>query len=376
MDYSNLSISKIKEIIDETDIENYGALIDDLMMDERKGVLNLAKSLLRKKEKYDTERERLKNIKRYENTLHEEGIEYIAGIDEVGRGPLCGPVVSAAVIMKKDSNLLYVNDSKKLSKQKREELSKEIQKDAIAVGIGVVDNNVIDEINILEAAKLSMIKAVNNLKIKPDMLLIDALSLDLDIPQKDIIKGDENVYSIAAASIVAKVYRDKMMEEYDRLYPNYNLKSNKGYGTYEHCQAIREYGPSPIHRKTFLTSITGITSTDKGRKYEEVVQNFLKKKGYKILENNYSSKYGEIDIIAKYKNIIAFIEVKGRKNERYSSPKEAVTDKKQEKIIKTAKKYLMDTNQTESLCRFDVVEIIDDRGYYKVNHICNAFMVK
>ena len=376
MDYSHLSITKIKEIINETSIENCDELINILKQDERKGVQNLSISLAKKKEKYDKEKERIENMKRYENSLHEEGIEFIAGIDEVGRGPLCGPVVSAAVIMKKNSNLLYINDSKKLSLKKREELAEAIRREAIAVGIGVIDNETIDKINILEAAKLSMIKAVEDLKVKPNMLLIDAITLDTDIPQKSIIKGDANIYSIAAASIVAKVYRDKMMEKYDELYPGYNLKSNKGYGTFEHCEAIRKNGLSPIHRKTFVSSIVGITTTDKGRKYEEVVCNFLKKKGYTILEKNFTSKYGEIDIIASYNNIIAFVEVKGRQNENYSSPKEAVTEKKQKKIILTAKKYLVDTKQTDSLCRFDVVEIVDDRGFYKINHICNAFAVK
>ena len=190
-------------------------------------------------------------MKEYENELYDKGIKYIAGVDEVGRGPLVGPVVTAAVILPKDFYDERINDSKKLTEKKRELLYDVIMKNAISVGIGISSEKIIDEINILEATKRAMKEAINNLNVKPEHLLIDAVKLDLDIPQTSIIKGDAKSESIAAASIVAKVIRDRMMYELDAKYPMYDFKNNKGYGTKKHITAIREYGIIDEHRKTF-----------------------------------------------------------------------------------------------------------------------------
>lgn len=190
-------------------------------------------------------------MKEFETELYNNGINFIAGIDEVGRGPLVGPVVTAAVILPKDFYDERINDSKKLTEKKRELLYDVIMENAISVGIGISSEDVVDEINILNATKRAMLEAVNNLSVKPEHLLIDAVKLNTDIPQTSIIKGDAKSESIAAASIIAKVTRDRMMVELDKIHPEYDFKHNKGYGTKKHIEAIRKYGIIKEHRKTF-----------------------------------------------------------------------------------------------------------------------------
>lgn len=202
----------------------------------------------------EKEEERLKKLKEYELNLYNSGVKYIAGIDEAGRGPLAGPVVVGCVIMPKDSFIEGVNDSKKISEKKREKLYEEITNEAIAWSVGIVDEKEIDEINILNATKKALTQAIEKMEIKPDRILVDALEhIDtLGIPYTSIIKGDANNYSIAAASIIAKVTRDRIMYEWDKVYPQYGFASHKGYGTAKHIQAIIENGPCILHRKTFL----------------------------------------------------------------------------------------------------------------------------
>lgn len=190
-------------------------------------------------------------MKEFENELYNNGINFIAGIDEVGRGPLIGPVVTAAVILPKDFYDERINDSKKLTEKKRELLYDVIMENALSVGVGMSSPEVIDEINILNATKKAMVEAINNLSIKPEHLLIDAVKLDIDIPQTSIIKGDAKSQSIASASIIAKVTRDRMMLELDKKYPMYDFKHNKGYGTKKHIEALYKYGPLKEHRKSF-----------------------------------------------------------------------------------------------------------------------------
>ena len=190
-------------------------------------------------------------MKEFENELYNKGIKYIAGIDEVGRGPLVGPVVTAAVILPAEFYDERINDSKKLSEKKREILYDVIMKNAISVGIGMSSSEIIDKINILEATKKAMKEALNNLNIKPEHVLIDAVKLDIDIPSTSIIKGDAKSQSIAAASIIAKVTRDRMMYELDKKHPEYDFAHNKGYGTKKHIEAIKKYGILKEHRKSF-----------------------------------------------------------------------------------------------------------------------------
>lgn len=204
----------------------------------------------------EKEFERLTVLKKIENDIYEkdENIKYICGIDEAGRGPLAGPVVVASVIMPKDSMIEGVNDSKKVSEKKRELLYDIITEEALAYEIGIVDEGLIDDINILNATKKGLTDSLKGLKIKPDLIMVDALKgIDtLQIPYMSLIKGDANCYSIAAASIIAKVTRDRIMRRYDELYPEYGFAKHKGYGTAEHIAKIKEIGPCPIHRKSFI----------------------------------------------------------------------------------------------------------------------------
>ncbi len=202
----------------------------------------------------EKEIERLKALKEFEENLYKTGIKTIAGIDEAGRGPLAGPVVVGVAIMNPASFIEGVNDSKKISEKKREELYEKITEEAIDWAVGIVDQQEIDEINILNATKKALHMAIENLKIKPDRIVVDALEhIDTcGIPYTSIIKGDAKVYSISAASIIAKVTRDRIMKEYDEIYPDYGFAAHKGYGTAKHIQAIKQFGPCPIHRKTFI----------------------------------------------------------------------------------------------------------------------------
>lgn len=205
----------------------------------------------KREEKLKAEMARIDALKEYERKYESKG--YVCGIDEVGRGPLAGPVVACACILPKDCNILYINDSKKLSKKKREELYDIIMQEAVAVGIGYNSPERIDEINILQATFEAMREAISKLSVTPDILLNDAVTIPgVDIKQVPIIKGDAKSISIGAASIVAKVTRDRLMEDYDKLFPEYGFASNMGYGTAVHIKAIKEIGPCPIHRRSFI----------------------------------------------------------------------------------------------------------------------------
>lgn len=202
----------------------------------------------------EKELERLTKLKEIEAKLYSKGMNYICGIDEAGRGPLAGPVVVASVIMPKDSMIEGVNDSKKISESKREKLYEKIIEEAISYGVGIIDQKEIDEINILNATKKGLTTSLKELSVKPDIILVDALTgIDtLQIPYQSIIKGDAKAYSISAASIIAKVTRDRIMREWDKIYPQYGFAKHKGYGTATHISAIKEYGICPIHRLSFV----------------------------------------------------------------------------------------------------------------------------
>ncbi|HFI0634594.1 TPA: ribonuclease HII [Streptococcus suis] len=223
----------------------------ELSQDERAGVQAAIKKRRKELEKEAAEDARLEAMLSYEKALYENGVELIAGIDEVGRGPLAGPVVAAAVILPKGCKIRYLNDSKKIPKSKHEAIYQEVMEKAVAVGLGVKDATVIDQVNIYEATKLAMLEALGKLNQEPEHLLIDAMKLDTPLPQTSIIKGDANSLSIAAASIVAKVTRDKMMADYDKEFAGYGFAKNAGYGTAEHLEGLNQLGITPIHRKSF-----------------------------------------------------------------------------------------------------------------------------
>lgn len=244
-------ISDIKREFELTNIESISDIILLYKDDNRTGVRKIVESYEKKAAAYERELERLQFMRTFENQYEDHA--YICGIDEVGRGPLAGPVMAAAVILPKNCNLLYINDSKQLSEKKRELLYDEIMEQAISVGVGSIPPNQIDEVNILNATYQAMRQALANLKVKPDILLNDAVTIpEVTIKQLPIIKGDAKSVSIAAASIIAKVTRDRIMTAYDKIFPGYHFASNKGYGSSEHVEAIKRMGPSPIHRSSFL----------------------------------------------------------------------------------------------------------------------------
>ena len=244
------TIKEIKERLATIDDLDH-PLFEELILDGRAGVQAAISKRKRELQKQVDEDLRLEKMLAYEKELYAQGIDLIAGVDEVGRGPLAGPVVAAAVILPKACKILGLNDSKKIPKSKHKEIYEAVLQNAIAIGIGIKDNQVIDQVNIYEATKLAMMEAIGQLEPQPQHLLIDAMKLDLPIPQTSIIKGDANSLSIAAASIVAKVTRDQMMEEFDREYPGYDFAQNAGYGTAKHLDGLEQLGVTPIHRRSF-----------------------------------------------------------------------------------------------------------------------------
>lgn len=251
MEFSDHTIKEVKKYLKEINVTD--KIITRLADDSRKGVKKLASKYRRKKEKEMKELDRWKQMNKQENKLRYEGYELVVGLDEAGRGPLAGPVVAAAVILNPECKIIGLNDSKKMSLAKREKLFAEIENKALAVGTGIVENDMIDKINIQQASFLAMEKALHCLDFIPDYLLVDG---NREIPeveyrQRAIVDGDAKVNCIAAASIIAKVTRDKIIDEYDEIYPQYGFISNKGYGTQEHIKALKEHGPSPIHRYSY-----------------------------------------------------------------------------------------------------------------------------
>lgn len=244
-------ISEIKVLFQAAAVDELPELIEAFKTDTRSGVQSLIAGAEKRQQAAAAEKKRLEGMKRYEYQYAQAGI--ICGIDEAGRGPLAGPVVAGAVVLPKDCDILYLNDSKQLSEKKREELYEIIMEKAQAVGVGYAPPERIDEINILQATYEAMRQAVSALSVKPDILLNDAVTIpDVAIRQVPIIKGDAKSVSIAAASIIAKVTRDRLMRQYDSVFPEYGFAQNKGYGAASHIAALKKYGPSPIHRKSFI----------------------------------------------------------------------------------------------------------------------------
>ncbi len=252
------SISEIKQEFEKAGEERLPELFSVYENDSRAGVTGLIKRYRKHLEDLEKERQRLEKMRFYEHKY--EYLGYVCGIDEAGRGPLAGPVVAGAVILPENCEILYLNDSKQLSEKRREELYDEIREKAVAVGVGMIGPRRIDEINILQATYEAMCEALGQLSVMPQILLNDAVTIpQVTIPQVPIIKGDAKSLSIAAASVIAKVTRDRLMREYDDLMPEYGFASNKGYGSASHIAALKKYGPSPIHRATFIKNFVSDT---------------------------------------------------------------------------------------------------------------------
>lgn len=373
------SIAQIKEeflLAEKAGNNEIEALYKIYGSDKRAGVQNIISRYRKKEQMLNSERTRLKGMTVYEKKY--ETAKYICGIDEAGRGPLAGPVVAAAVVLPKNCEILYLNDSKKLSPAKREQLYDEIMEKAVSVGVGMASPARIDEINILQATYEAMREAVTALSVKPDILLNDAVTIpEILVPQVPIIKGDAKSISIAAASVIAKVTRDRLMIQYDDIIPGYGFARNKGYGSRDHIEALAKLGATPIHRKTFIKNFEiGKTcdSADRnnrktGNDYEKAVGYYLEQKGYEILKYNYCCRFGEIDIVAKDGEYIVFCEVKYRANDRAGKPLEAVDRKKQKTIYACAMCFLKEKGLETVPCRFDAAGVEGS----KITYIKNAF---
>jgi ribonuclease HII len=255
-DKEKLKIAEIKAKLNSVPVEDIPTAVEEFLNDERTGVKSAVSAALKKYNKYLDELNRLEKMSYFENLAYEEGVDLVAGIDEVGRGPLAGPVVTACVILPKGCKIQGVNDSKKLSAAKREQLYDEIKEKAVSIGIGIMSHEVIDEVNILQATYKAMRQAIDKMSVKPQRLLVDAVHIpDVDIYQVGIIKGDAKSISIAAASIIAKVTRDRMMAEFAKKYPHYDFENNMGYGTAKHIEGLKKYGACDIHRLTFIKNL-------------------------------------------------------------------------------------------------------------------------
>jgi len=324
----------------------------------------------------------------------ESGVEPVCGVDEAGRGPLAGPVFAAAVILPYGIDIPDLNDSKKLTEKTRDKLYSEIIETAIDYGIGTADHKEIDEHNILKATFLAMNRAVDALRTKPGIALVDG-NRDplLKCRSRCIVGGDSKSASIAAASILAKVSRDRFMEQIAVEYPQYAFEKHKGYGTKLHYEKLLEYGPSEIHRATFLKklkmengkwkisdgqdALEGTDRTDtrrRGKWGETRALEYLNGKNYTTVAEAYRSRFGEIDLIVKNREFIVFVEVKLRKNDKFAAAREHVDKEKQRKISAAAKLWLQ-SNRTNLQPRFDVVEVYmpDEFSAPEIIHIENAF---
>lgn len=310
----------------------------------------------------------------HERILWAQGCKLVAGIDEAGRGPLAGPVVAACVILDPQNIPEGVDDSKKLSEKKREELFDVIMQKALSVSVGIVDHTEIDRINILNATLEAMNTALDNAELEPDFVIVDGNKTPRQADNiRAIVKGDAKSATIACASIIAKVTRDRMMYALHEKYPEYGFDKHKGYGTAEHIDAILTHGMSDVHRRSFCTKLrrreaSGTNMRSRGDSAEELAVGYVTSLGYSILERNYSCKCGEIDIIALDKGTTVFIEVKGSKNERFGTAQSHVTSSKIKKLRKSIEYYMLVNNITGKI-RCDVAAI--NNG--EVTYIKNAF---
>ena len=404
------------------------SLLHALETDPRAGVQNLAHRARKYQKKQEQERARLERMLVLENNLRARGFAHIAGVDEAGRGPLAGPVVAAAVILPSNAFIPGLNDSKMLSEKHREALFAEIQKNALSFSVAQASPDEIDHLNIRNATHLAMRRALETLSIQPDRVLIDGNAVpESPFVEQSIVGGDQKSLSIAAASVLAKVTRDKMMVAFDLEFPEYGFARHKGYGSADHLLALKTHGPCLIHRKTFggvladessedfkifaegiqtaqspgqleaigqsiasMKSALPKTELDRlrqlyqkrrfvleqaGPKGERIAADHLGKNGYSLLEIRFRAAGGEIDIIASKNGVLAFVEVKTASTPHFGSPETWVTLQKQKQIIQVAKAYLQKHPHPDTILRFDVIAIQNQEGQAQINHIENAFVL-
>ncbi len=424
--FSEMTVSEIKKNLSISHTNE--ATIKLLESDPRTGVQVLAKQIRQRQKNQEKEKARLEQLSELENKFRERGYVHIAGVDEAGRGPLAGPVIAAAVIFPPDTQIDGLNDSKKLSEQKRELLFDQIQNMALTIGVGEATPQEIDNLNIRNATHLAMRRALDHLSPSPDQVLVDGNALpESRFKELAIIGGDRKSISISAASIIAKVTRDRMMIQYDTKYPEYGFAGHKGYGSAEHLNALQKHGPTPIHRHSFagvpqtpttftedfeifaegiasaqnLDQLTAIGDTislaskdlppheiERLREYyrthrinlqrpglegEKLAADYLSQNGFTICELNFRTLGGEIDIIAQKGNVLSFVEVKTATQTQFGDPKTWVTPQKQKQLHRLAKAYLTQRNTPNLWPRFDVIAVTLSASAPQIEHIEGAF---
>ncbi len=401
------------------------AYLRALEQDPRAGVRAIAEQVRKKQKAQAREKARLEQMLTIEKKLRERGIQHIAGVDEAGRGPLAGPVVAAAVILPLDTLISGLNDSKALSEKRRAELFETIHNTALAIGVGKASPQEIDKYNIRNATHQAMCEALTALSISPDRVLIDGNAIPgSPFPEQAVIGGDRASLSIAAASVIAKVTRDRLMIDYHAQYPAYGFASHKGYGSADHLAALQKHGPCPIHRQSFQGVFDAKSSEDfkifaegiraamnlnqlqamgktiasaskhisqdevqalrmlfrkqrtrlqqSGPKGEQLAEIFLKQKGYGIRARGFRALGGEIDLIAEKNNVLIFVEVKTATTPHFGQPETRVTPAKQAQIIKIAKAYLTQ-HPDHAAPRFDVIAVDLTQPRPTIRHYENAF---
>lgn len=309
----------------------------------------------------------------------------MAGVDEAGRGPLAGPVVAAAVILLPDPDLAGLDDSKRLTPARRDALFDRIHQQAVAVGMGVSDSGEIDRLNILQATLKAMRDAISALSVTPDRVLIDGSHRPgSGLPEMTFVDGDARCLSIAAASVIAKVTRDRMMADYDRLYPGYGFAAHKGYGSARHLQALQLLGPCPIHRRSFAPVGDGgqaLAPEEEGRRRiglrgEEIAVEWLERKGFAILGRNFRAGGAEIDVVASKEDVLAFVEVKTDVAGGFGGPAVRVDEEKQRRLARAATMYLKQHDCRELAPRFDVIAVQIKGETFEIDHIEGAFRIR
>ncbi len=314
----------------------------------------------------------------YDAAVRAQAGPLLCGIDEAGRGPLCGPVACAAVILDPEKPVPGVNDSKKLSEPRREELYAAITQSALAWNVVLVGPERIDAINILNATMEGMAAAAAGLGMKPDRILVDGNRTPpgLPAPAQCVVKGDAISACVAAASILAKVTRDRLMAELDAQYPQYGLAQHKGYGTAQHIEALQKYGPAPFYRQSFLKKLAlPAPGQALGQKGEAVAAKYYRQNGCLLLDHNYRTRFGELDVIAYRDGTVIFAEVKTRAGAQKGAPADAVDEKKRRRLASAARQWLQNSPYADAPVRFDVVEVLpaDAEGRWRVHCIENAF---
>jgi ribonuclease HII len=375
-----LTIAEVESLLSER--SKVGPKLCSLLeSDRRSGVRRLAVQARKVRRRQQAERARLRRMVEHEQRWWQSGLTRVAGVDEVGRGCLAGPVVAAAVVLPTQLSIDGIDDSKKLDREMRESLCAQIEQQALGIALSSISAGRIDEINILEASMEAMRHALAHLDPSPQQVLVDGnRTPGSPYPEMAIVGGDARSISIAAASIVAKVHRDRLMVGHHDAYPEYGFRSNKGYASREHMAALDVHGPCPLHRKSF-SPVTRPRHDDEqlhlelGSRGEALAADYLKAKGYRILERRYRAAGGEIDLVAEKEGCVAFVEVKTSQSSILDyNPEERVAARKKSHLVRASRIYMRDRQTQGGAYRFDVIAVgLQGEAAPQIHHLEAAF---